>query len=712
MKKQYNTTPCQKFSISGRMFDSKSFLEIISKSNPSLVKSSDKVEYYNIPAAMDIETSSFYENNEKRSIMYAWMLGINDSICMGRNWSDLIDTLDIVIKIYNLSLQKRLVIYVHNLAYEFQYICKRFEWFEVFSLDIRKPVKAITTDGIEFRCSYRLSGSSLEVVGKNLIKYSASKMIGDLDYSLIRHCETPLTSEEVKYCYNDISVLLYFIQEKIESGESVDRIPITKTGYVRRYCRNSCLYEGSHKNSIDKYSSYSSIMSGLKLKHNEYLMLKAAFQGGFTHASAYRVGNIYNNVKSYDFTSSYPFVMVCEQLPMSSGEKIHISGQQELERQIKKYCCLFNVRFVNIVAKTTIDNPLSFSKCRKIVKPVTDNGRIVSADSVETTITELDYLIYKNFYDWDKLEIGAFIRYRKGYLPTDFIKAILNLYEKKTVLKGVEGMEIEYLLSKEMINASFGMCVTDIARPSIRYNSGEWMKNKADLREVLARYNDDKRRFLFYPWGVWVTAYARFNLFTGLKAFGEDYIYSDTDSIKVLNYQNHLDYIDNYNKIVMSKIKKSAENTGIDISKYMPRTVKGVQKIIGVWDDEGIYRRFKTLGAKRYMYEYFDEDSKTWKVNITVSGVNKKIAVPYMVDMFGDKIFEEFREGLFIPPGKTGKNTLTYIDEYTSGYVTDYLGKTVHYEEYSCIHMEGASYELSFSREFADYLNGVQHYYD
>ena len=50
-------------------------------------------------------------------------------------------------------------------------------------------------------------------------------------------------------------------------------------------------------------------------------------------------------------------------------------------------------------------------------------------------------------------------------------------------------------------------------------------------------------------------------------------------------------------------------------------------------DFEGYYERFKTLGAKRYMVQ------KDGKVNITVSGLNKKIAVPYLQQKFGDNIF-------------------------------------------------------------------------
>ena len=54
------------------------------------------------------------------------------------------------------------------------------------------------------------------------------------------------------------------------------------------------------------------------------------------------------------------------------------------------------------------------------------------------------------------------------------VKAIIDLYEKKTVLKGVKGMELDYLLSKEYINSVFGMCVTNIIQPENVFDGTEW----------------------------------------------------------------------------------------------------------------------------------------------------------------------------------------------------------------------------------------------
>ena len=672
----------------------------------SLIKTNKKIEYYNVPCAFDIETTSFFRlNGNKGRIMYEWTLGINGAVMIGRTWGEFMHVYQELCRLLDLSDNKRLIIYSHNLAFEFQYIKNWINWDKVFSLNVRKPCYALSKDGVEFRCSYILSGYSLQKLGEQLVKYKINKMVGDLDYSLIRHSNTPMSEKELKYCINDVKVVMSYIQEKIEHDGNITKIPYTKTGYVRKKCRDSCLYEGSHKNNTAKYNKYVKLMKSLKLTPSEYNQLKRAFQGGFTHANANYVGKILERIKSYDFTSSYPYVMVVELFPMSYGKLVTINSKDEFKYYLKNYCCLFDIEFNNIESNTFIEHPISSSRCFKKKNVVEDNGRIVRADTIYTTITELDYDTISYFYEWESAKIYNFRIYKKGYLPTDFVKSILDMYETKTKLKGVEDKEIEYLKSKEMINSAYGMMVTDICRDDIIYD-GNWSKNKADIDKALRKYNDNKRRFLFYPWGVWVTAYARHNLFSGIIEFSDDYVYSDTDSVKVKNYENHMDYINRYNERVLFKLSKACEYHGIDVELTRPKTIEGEEKILGVWDDEGIYTRFKTLGAKRYMVE------KNGEINITVSGLNKKIAVPYLNEKYGDKVFENFTNELYVPPGKTGKNTFTYIDDEIEGYITDYLGNESYYYEKSGAHLEPADYTLSLSKQFIDYLKGVRVYED
>ena len=141
-----------------------------------------------------------------------------------------------------------------------------------------------------------------------------------------------------------------------------------------------------------------------------------------------------------------------------------------------------------------------------------------------------------------------------------------------------------------------------------------------------------------------------------------------------------------------------------------PKNKKGVPKPIGIWEYEGKYKRFKTLGAKRYLFERYPEDINPDKARyqyvLTVAGVNKKSACQYLIDKFGDP-FKGFTHDLCVPEDYSGRLTLTYKDGGCDGVMTDYLGNVAHYHEESCIHMEPSEYNLTMSQEYRGFLNIV-----
>lgn len=654
-------------------------------------KNNDPVEYYNIPAAFDIEVSSFYDCGEKRASMYVWQFGILNWVTYGRTWEEFDALMKVITAMLGLNSKRRLIIYVHNLSYEFQFIRKRFKWDKVFLLESRAPVYALT-GGIEFRCSLKLSSKKLEKVGKDLQRYKVEKLVGDLDYKTLRLSTTELTEKELAYCENDIRVLLSYIQEKIEDDGSIVKIPLTNTGYVRNFCREKC---------FSNYKRYKNLMSLLTLDANEYKQLKRAFQGGFTHANANYSTKTMKNVASFDFTSSYPAVMVLEKFPMSKAELVEsISSYSELQYYLKKYCCLFDITLHDVIPSNGFDHPISLSKCRNPIGVVTDNGRVVSASSITITCTEQDYFVYREFYSWSSYEIFNFRVYKKAYLPTAFVKAIIEIYKKKTTLKDVAGEEIQYMIFKNMLNSCFGMSVTDIVRDVIEYENGEYSTSKPDLATEIDKYNKSRKRFLFYPWGVWVTSYARANLFSGILAVGSDYIYSDTDSMKILNYESHMDYINRYNNGIMAKIEKSAKHHNIPVEDFSPKTIEGKTKTIGLWDFEGVYDSFKTIGAKRYLL------TEGGKLKLTVAGLDKKGACKYLEQTF-EEPYEAFNEHLKVPKESSGRLTVTYIDEETRGTIVDYNGVQGEYHELSSVHMEESDYELTMSPEYKRFLDFI-----
>ncbi len=654
------------------------------------------VTYYNIPAAFDIETSSFYDGDpeepeNKRAIMYMWQFGIGSYVTIGRTWDEYIMLMLSLTAILQLNKEKRLAVYVHNLSYEFGFMHKRFNWDEVFILESRKPTIALN-GGIEYRDMLKLSGGKkLANITNDLQKYKVKKMVGDLDYSKIRHSKTPLTDKEMKYGENDIRVCLCYIQEKIEQDGGIAKIPMTNTGYVRRYCRNKCR---------KRWMKYRKLMNQLQLNPKEYMMLRDGFMGGFTHANFHYVNKVLKLVASYDLTSSYPSVMVLEKFPMAKGEfQWGPLTLDEVETWFDTHCCLMHLQIETLVPKLVQDFPISSSKCLKIEGETVDNGRVVSARYLEIICTELDLDTYKTFYDWNDLVVTEMITYEKGFLPKVFVEAILDLYVPKTKLKGIAEKALEYMISKNMLNAAYGMSVTNPLRDIFTYEEWGEPPTKPDMKEAIKTYNEDMKRFLFFPWGVWVTAYARHNLFEAIVALGNDYVYADTDSVKFINYERHKQLFDDSNDRIIEKIEFVAEKRNIPVEKFMPKNdVKNKIYPIGQWSFEGVYDKFKTLGAKRY-FVLVDG-----KYELTVAGANKAMACKYLTLKRNKDPFDMFADGLCVPAEYSGRNILTYIDCETEGVVYDYLGEPLEYHEYTSIHMEASDYNMSMSADFRDFL--------
>ena len=680
-------------------------LEELSEERYPLFKKVDKVEVYNIPCAFDIETSSFYNTrDEKTAIMYVWQFGFNGRVIMGRTWEEFFEFLNAFASALELSDKRFIYIYVHNLTYEFQFIRKWFDWTKIFALKKRKVLYAqYAPAGLEFRCSYLLANAGLGHVGDKLLsRYPVKKMVGDLDYSKIRHSQTPLTKTEIDYCTHDDFVVMAYIQEKIEQDGGIDNIPLTNTGYVRRFCRNYCM---SDMLAAQKYHA---LMRSLQInEEEEYDQNKRAFMGGFTHAGAMNANKILYNIGSADLTSSYPSEIVASYFPITSARFIGSPADESaFKKYLDIYCCIFDIKFYNLRPLVEYENYLSLSRCIT-TNPIVNNGRLVSADECLTTLTELDFDIVNKMYDWDYMEVNNLRVYDRGYLPKSLILAVLKLYGNKTKLKGVPEEIVEYMRSKNMVNAAFGMMVTDIIRPEFTINADDmWIEEEALKVKQLNGYNKNFNRFLYYTWGVYVTAHARHNLFDAILEFKEDYVYADTDSIKGKNFDKHLDFFKIYNYKNKMRMEKAANSLGIPFEYFCPKTITGEEKLLGDWEIERSYAMFKTCGAKRYMYVYDDGT-----LSLTVAGLNKNAAVPYLLEEYkGDKIaiLNDFEDGFFVPRGYTGKQTLTYIDDERTGSIADYLGNECEYFEKSSIHLEAQSFSMSQTDDYLRLLQGFE----
>lgn len=562
-----------------------------------MLKKTDTIKgYVSLPATFDIEASTIKDKEKPFGFMYHWQMCVQGIVVFGRTWTEWMQFMQRLSIELDLNEKNKLVVYVHNLSYEFQFIRKFIGDFKVFATDARK-ILTVKTDTFEFRCSYRLSNMNLSkfiMNSPNTIHWKASE---DLDYRVLRTPQSSFTLKEKGYFFNDVKGLYEAILTRLVDDD-LKSIPLTSTGYVRRDCRNAMRRNKSNRKLFLK----------TQLSLDQYILCKEAFRGGDTASNMYLCNTILRDVKSYDISSSYPYVMLTGDYPISAFMRWIPKTRSELNRLNKRYSTIGKYVFKNIKLKNDKYAPyIPIAKCNCYAKPEAYNGRILSADMLSITCTNYDFEIIADEYTFDELFVEEFLFAKKGKLPKELRERILFYFEGKSKLKGIDGKEYEYAKSKEYLNAIFGMMVTDILHNEwLIDEQDQFFEEKSDPEEKLRRYYTSYNSFLPYQWGVFITAQARYRLREGLRKVGFDAVYWDTDSIKFIgNHENVFEELNN--KVIENK---SGLPYNIEINGKVYST--------GIWEREERYDEFKTMGAKKYAFV------KNGKIGITVSGLNKK----------------------------------------------------------------------------------------
>ena len=534
-----------------------------------IIKSGKHKMYQRHPMTFDIETSKISKDNDGHyeAFMYIWQICIEGNVVFGRRWEELQEFMKNVINAYKLTEGERVVVYVHNLSFEFQFIQDYFNFVDVFAMASRSILTAKTAH-LEFRCSYKLSNMSLAKFIENTPNTLHYKGIDDLDYATVRTPDTPLTEVEYGYCFNDVKGLYESVMELLNE-DNIATIPLTSTGYVRRDCRHAM---NKNKNNRKMF-----LRSRLTLL--QYKLLRECFRGGNTAGDRYLTNLILKQVGSYDLSSSYPFQMIAREYPVGKWNYGVIPDIRTLEEYNRKYCTIARYTFKNIRLRD--EKPIPYIPQSKCIALGDDreiyNGRILHADFLTISMTNIDFDIVREQYEYDEIAVEEFHYSRKGLLPKELRDTIMYYFEKKSNLKGDEEHYYEYMKSKNKLNSIYGMTVTNILNTEIEYHDGEYTEKKMteeEMQEALDKYYMNHRSFLNYSWGVFVTAYARRELEDGLNIAGLDTIYCDTDSVKYIG--NHDREFEEYNERLNKECEEKfgggpvgAETLAISIGESM-----------------------------------------------------------------------------------------------------------------------------------------------
>jgi hypothetical protein len=649
--------------------------------NYSKRKKADKTLFRNCMCAFDIETT--YLDDVEQSIMYIWQFAVmdlrNENIwyCFGRTWEQFTKLLD---SFYHEGIT--VLVWVHNLSYEFQFMRHwlPFRKDKIFALKSRKVVRA-DIDGAQFRCSYIQTNKSLDAFTRDMGVVHQKLSGVEFDYSKKRYPWTEMTTEELQYCCNDVVGLLEAMRVRMRmENDTLYSLPLTSTGYVRRLA----------KEAMRKFNHNQ--LQAMMCDVDVYKLLRLEFRGGDTHANRYHVNKILENVASYDRASSYPDVMLNYRFPMSAFTPRMITDIGELEKKCQiRDCCFIAVFTITNLQQRDIyyGAPyLSLDKAIEISGQVVDNGRILSANKAVYVFNDIDWKIVKSEYVGE-VEISQVYIAKYGYLPQAFRDLVIDLFHKKTSLKNVDGQELNYMRSKELINSLYGMCAQNPVKPDVIYmdepDQAFTLEDIVDIGEKLEKYN--KKAFLLYAWGCWVTAWARLKLKEMINIVGDNFVYCDTDSVKFLvrdDYKRIVARIEEYNQGLK---ELSISNKGYADDK------KGITHYLGVYEYEETYKQFKTLGAKKYAYTRQDGTFK-----ITIAGVPKKAGAREMGTI------ENFNVGFVFR--NSGKLESVYNDSDYGTYYTDDSSEH-RIEIRSNIVLRESTYEIGLSLEYMYLLASV-----
>lgn len=570
-----------------------------------------KNKYANITCTLDIETT----NTDDDGFLYTIQFCVDGECCVLRYVQDFIEFCDKIITKWRITENRRIVFYVHNLGYEFVYLSQLLAhvWGikKALYTASRKPLYIVFDNGIELRDSLKLFQKSLAGATKGC---PHEKLKGDLDYTLYRTPDTPLTQKEIDYCVNDVRGLYEAIERlKAEHGYNQATIPYTNTGMVIEAVNNE----------IHGDKECTKELKRLQLNKRQLYIAYMAMAGGDTHGTRWRAGKTYYNCNSYDFKSAHPSQQLLwpfpsgkpidlpENLPESEGKALINNG----------YGWIAQIFVRNPQCRPECPDPcISVSKCTDIEgQRGIDNGRLLGADGIILFCDSNDYQRIIDGYTYDEIIIMSGFCFKLRYLPEKFRRAIFEKFKIKETMKGSP----EYAFSKICVNTIFGACAQKTVRDEydvipdddmIHGTVKNWKKNLADKDDKQVFASQDKK-FPFL-WGLWTASLSRLKLWNLLKIVGwENVIYWDTDSCK---YEGgKCAGVEKYN----TEIRRQCEARKCVVEKSTGNVYIGVAEDEHPQAEYG-YSEFRFLHAKCYATRDYAGNLES-----IIAGVGKKQGV-------------------------------------------------------------------------------------
>lgn len=639
-------------------------------------------EYLIIGSGYDIETSVIETEKYTASFCYHWQFSLDEYTIGGRTLDSMKEFFEYLLS--TIKNDQYLLCLDANLGYEFQF--NKRHWFDLgmsnlFAKEKRNPLKIDVGNKIEFREVLGLFGNNLAQIAENYC--TIKKLKGDLDFSKVRLPHTPLTNKEKGYCENDVQILSQLGQYIFKNffGKNPS-LPMTKTGIIRAKVKRKL----GTRLKFEKER----VQANLPDETTYNIMRRYLFKGGICGTNAMKMGYVLNNVVCADYTSDYPACMNHYRFP--DGRLEEIDPMEFMEHPNIPYIAI--ITFRKLRSKTS-HSLLSTHKALDFKfdanRFTVDNNRIYKADEITFIVNDVEFKSICQAYEFDIetteiLRAWRMERYRK--LPRHLLEVLNEEYLTKQELKS-KGLDdtLEYKDSKAVVNGTFGMTCTAIFMEDLEFDGCEIEPKKNEDGSVYKKPFDKAIESVFLNpfWGFWITSYARALLIDIITRFPKCIVQYDTDSIYY--EKDHPD---------APALEKFIAEYNEEIYKMNDTIFNGNPhyRDLGAWDVQKPFRRFKGLGSKRYIYEYWNDDPKKgeigWHIKQVVAGCRKGTLEKqwkYEIECgnFDGDVFDFFEDYMTIDKSHSNKLASKFIDDYEVGdsrvpYITvdskDYLGNT------------------------------------
>ena len=403
---------------------------------------------------------------------------------------------------------------------------------------------------INFQDSYKKIPLSVRMIAE---AYKLEMSKGDFDYDMYRPLGYEPTDDEWSYVDRDVLIVAHALKEKI--GQGMTKMTLGSDAYNNFKLRFTA-------------KQYEYLFPILSMEDWEHI--KKAYKGGWTYADKRRIGKVYENVLSFDVNSLYPASMYDKPLPY--GMPVHFQGKYVYDERHPLYIQTIEVAFK---LKEGYLPQLQTSSLGRHTSDLflTDTENNI----IELTLTNLDLEIFLEHHDIHYIKYIHGMKFKAhNHLFTEYID------EWGRVKENAKGGQRQ--IAKDMLNSLYGKFGTN---PRNR----DKLPVLADDGKLVFEFGDEyySKWLKYIPVAVFTTANARQIEIKTAQLFYDNFVYGDTDSIKLVGVE-------------LWEVEQK-----IDVDA----------KRLGAWKFEERYATFKTLKAKHYAYTLQGED----KVHVVASGL-------------------------------------------------------------------------------------------